>query len=112
MGARQEVKVQTRGPDEGNPTPMWQGRRPGAPGRRDADSTGRDPVRGGLVEAVGVRPFRAKAKRREASAAGEPALSGEARYSSELQAYGRRDGRKVWRSYLGRSAGLRGSGSS
>src|SRR5438876_1223439 len=31
---RQEVKVQTRGPDAGNPTPKRQGRRSGAPGCR------------------------------------------------------------------------------
>lgn len=77
MTHRQEVQVQTRGPDGGNPTPRRQGR------RSNAD---RQPARGRLVEAVGARPCRARAKRREASAPGEPAPSGEARFSSEAQA--------------------------
>ena len=43
---------------------------------------GRGPARGCLEEAVGERLFRAKAKRREAYAAGKSAGSDEARYSS------------------------------
>jgi hypothetical protein len=42
------------------------------------------PARGGLMEVIGARPFRAKAKRREASASGEPAPGGKARYPSEV----------------------------
>jgi hypothetical protein len=69
MTNRQEVKVQTRDPGEGNPTPTRQGRRSGAPGPCRRRSPG-GPARGGLVEVIGVRPFRAKAKRRKASASG------------------------------------------
>lgn len=69
MNNRQEVKVQTRGPDRGNPTPRRQGRRP---------HTGLEPVRGRLVEVIGARPSRARAKRRKAGAAGKSAPSDEA----------------------------------
>jgi hypothetical protein len=62
------------------------------------------------VEVIGARPYRAKAKRREASAAGELARSSEARNPLELRAYGRRDGREGCESYLRRSAGFRVSG--
>ena len=54
----------------------------------------RGPARERLVEVVGARPFRAKAKRREACAAGELAPSSEARFPLELRTYGRRDGRE------------------
>jgi hypothetical protein len=50
MTHEQEVKVQTRGPDGGNPTPMKQGLR----------------ATEGPEEAVGACPSRARAKRREA----------------------------------------------
>lgn len=53
------------------------------------------PARGGLVEVIGAQPCRARAKRHEASALGEPAPSGEAQSPSEVQAYGRRDGCEV-----------------
>jgi len=71
---------------------------------------GHPPVRGCLVEAVGARPFRAKAKRREASVAGESAGSDEARFPLVSRAYGRRDGLEVSWSYPARSAGFRASG--
>lgn len=72
MTRNQEVKVQTRDPDGGNPTPKRQGRWP---------CSGLQPARQHrLVEVIGARPFRARAKRREASAAGELAPSSEARF--------------------------------
>jgi hypothetical protein len=81
MTNRQEVKVQTRGPDGGNSTPTRQGRWPEhralAVGLRHGE-----PVRGRVVEVIGARPFRAQAKHREASAAGELAPSNEARSPS------------------------------
>jgi hypothetical protein len=42
--------------------------------RRDANAA--VPVKGGLMEVIGEHPFRAKAKRCEASTPGEPARSG------------------------------------
>lgn len=53
------------------------------------------PVRACLVEAVGAWPCRTRVKRRKASGAGEPALSGEAQYLSVFLVYWRRDGREV-----------------
>lgn len=46
------------------------------------EARGSTPVRGCLVEVIGVQPCRAKAKRRKALWAGEPASSGEAPYLS------------------------------
>jgi hypothetical protein len=62
------------------------------------------------VEAIGARPFRAQAKRREASVVGESARSDEARYPLVPRAYGRRDGLEVCWSYLARPVGFRVSG--
>ncbi len=93
----QEVKVHTRGPSEGT-------RSRGDKGPRATE---------GLVEVVGTGPFRAKAKRRKASASGELALSSKALFPSVAQAYWRRDGLKMvvltWRDLLGpgREAGIR-----
>ena len=99
------------GPDGGNPIPRRQGHRCGAPRlwRRDANVVG--PARGCLVEVIGTRPDPAKAKRRKASALGEPARSGEAQYPHEARVYWRGGGREVLESYLARSAGFRASGS-
>jgi len=82
MTNRQEVKVQTRGPDRGNPTPRRQERWPGYPGPRRASpqwANGSGPARECLVEVIGVHSVRIKVKRRKASGKGEPASSGEAR---------------------------------
>ena len=76
MTNRQEVKVQTRGPDEGNPTPRKQGRRSGEPGLCRGTGLG-GPVRGRLVEVVGARRDPNRVKRREASALGRLAPSSE-----------------------------------
>jgi hypothetical protein len=103
MTNRQEVRVQTRGPVGGNPTPKRQGR--GAMGGQ----VGR-PARARLVEVIGAWPFRAKAKRRKASRAGELASGSEAQYPSEFGVYWRRDGHEVCWSYPRRSAGFRASG--
>ena len=73
--------------------------------------TGLEFARGRPEEAVGARPHRAKAKRREAFTSGELAASSEARFPLETWAYGRRDGCEIGTSYLVRSAGLRASGS-
>jgi len=62
------------------------------------------------MEAIGVWPYRARAKRRKASVAGEAALSVEARIPSVLRVYWRRDGHEVSWSYPVRSAGFRVSG--
>jgi len=103
MVHRQEVKVQTRGPDGGNPTPKRQGRR-----RHRLQ-----PARERLVEAVGARPFRAKAKRRKAAQAGKLASSSEAR-SLSVACGGSGDGMAVKSVDLTRGAvqGLRASGRS
>lgn len=52
-----EVQVLSRGPDEGNPTPIGKGARARVRLAR---------VTEGRLEAVGVRPFRTKVKRRKA----------------------------------------------
>jgi len=77
MTNRQEVQIQTRGPDGGNPPPTRQGR--GAMGKE-----WRRPVRARLVEVIGVRPYQVKTKRREALWRGKPAPSGKARSPSGL----------------------------
>src|SRR5262245_36399110 len=94
MVHRQEVQVQTRDPDGGNPTPRRQGHV-----WRDAGTTRFVPyttftVRACLVEVVGARPFRAKAKRRKAAPVGELAASSEAR-SPYVTASGSGDGMVV-----------------
>jgi hypothetical protein len=62
---RQEVKVQTRGPDAGNPTPKRQGRRSGAP---DCRVPGGVRSREGMSDGViGALPFRTQVKRRKAA---------------------------------------------
>ena len=48
----------------------------------EPEARGSTPARGCLVEVIGVQPCRAKAKRRKALGAGEPAGSGEAQYLS------------------------------
>ena len=103
-----QTQILSWGPNGGNPTPMGQGHRPGAPGL--ADLTAQQPARGCLVEAVGVLPYRMKVKRREASVAGKSACSDKARYPLVPQAYGRRDGSELSWSYPVRSAGPRESG--
>ena len=83
MAARSEAKILYQSPDRGNLTPKRQLRCPGAPGRKvevRAVSVQRPtPARGRGVEAIGAQPCRMQMKRRKASWAGEPALSGEAR---------------------------------
>ena len=54
MTNRQEVKVQTWGPDAGNPTPMRQGPRAGAPALSQREANAAGPVKGGSVEVVGA----------------------------------------------------------
>lgn len=76
----------------------------------EASRCGREaasPVKGGLVEAIGVRPSRTIVKRRKASAAGKSASSDEAQYLSVLLMWWRRDGRKIQVSYPGRPVGFR-----
>lgn len=108
-GERLSTQVLPRGPDGGNPSPTRQGRCCGAPQRLGC-MLAQGPARGGLVEAIGARPFRAQAKRREASVVGESAPSDEARYPLLPRAYGRRDGHEISWSYLVRSAGSREGG--
>ena len=93
-GEQNSMQIQSRGPNGGNPTPTRQGRRCGAPQLPGAPEAP-GPARGGLVEAIGVRPNRTKAKRREASVAGKSARGDEAPYPLVPRAYGRRDGLKV-----------------
>jgi hypothetical protein len=107
-GGDHKQRILTRGPNGGNPTPTRQERSHEATWHRGP--RGPSPARGRLVEAIGARPFRAKAKRREASVVGESARSDEARYPLVPRAYGRRDGLEVSWSYLVRSAGLREGG--
>ena len=111
MNNKQEVKVQTRGLDRGNPTPRRQGRCYGAPQlwRRDANAA--KPAKGRLVEVIGAWPYRTKVKRRKASLVDEPAGRGEVQSLLKPSAYWRRDGHEVCCSYPMRSVGFRVSGS-
>jgi hypothetical protein len=96
---RQEMEVQTRGPDVGNPPPRRQGRGAGAPAllRRDAKRRGaREGRSGGSHRCVTVQ---AKAKCRRAAASGKPARSGKARFTSEMQVWWHQDGHEVCWSY-------------
>ena len=105
MTNRQEVKVQTRDPDVGNPPPTRQGLGTGAPvlSQRDVKRCeAREGRSGGSHRCV---PVQAKAKRRKAATVGKPAPSGEAPYTSELWLYWRHDGCEVCWSYPGASAG-------
>jgi hypothetical protein len=105
MTNRQEVKIQTGGPDVGNPTPMRQGLGTGAPVllQRDAKRCeAREGRSGGSRRCVTVQ---AKAKCRKAAASGEPASGGKARYTSEMQLYWHQDGHEVCWPYPGASAG-------
>ena len=105
MTNRQEVKVQTWGPNVGNPTPMRQGPGTGAlvPAQKDAKRCGaREGRSDGSHRCVAVQT---KVKRRKAAASGKPARSGEAQYTLEMQLYWRQDGHEVCWSYPGASAG-------
>jgi hypothetical protein len=85
MQNRPEVKILSRGPDGGNPTPKRQGLCSGKPVllRRDANAV--VPAKEGPKEVIGARPFRAQAKRRKASTPGEPATSGTTQYPLEVK---------------------------
>lgn len=110
MANDQEAKVQTRGPTEGT-----RHRRDKGVGLEHQVLRGgqhpEEPARGGLVEVIGAWLDRAQAKRRKASASGEPAPSGEAQNPSETRMYWRRGSHEDHWSYPGRSAGFRVSGS-
>ena len=95
MTNRQEVKIQTRGPNVGNPTPTRQGPGTGKPvllQRDDKRCEAREGRSGGSHRCATVQ---AKAKRRKAHAPGEPAPSGETRNTFEVHVYWRQDGREV-----------------
>jgi hypothetical protein len=105
MTNRQEVQIQTWGPNVGNLTPTRQAPGSGIPVLSQADvkrCEAREGRCGGSHRCVSVQ---AQAKRRKAFAAGKPASSGEARYTLELQAYWRQDRHEVYWSYPGASAG-------
>lgn len=110
MASDQEVKVQTRGPTEGT-----RHQRDKGVGLEHQVLRGgqhpEEPARGGLVEVIGAWLDRAQAKRRKASASGEPARSGEARFPYATRMYWRRGSHEDHWSYPGRSAGFRASGS-
>lgn len=74
----------SEGPDEGNLTPKRQGHQPRALGPVSPARVG-CPARGCLVEVIGARPFRAKAKRRKAYRMGKLAAGSEARSSSVIR---------------------------
>ena len=80
----QEVRVQTWGPDGGNPTPRVTRALTRSTGpRAEVMRIGTHaelPVRGSLVEVIGAWPFRAKAKRRKAARMGKLTRSSEARF--------------------------------
>jgi hypothetical protein len=76
MQNRPEVKILSRGPDGGNPTPKRQGLCLGKPGPQRRDANAVAPAKEGPKEVIGAHPFRAQAKRRKASTPGEPASGG------------------------------------
>lgn len=91
MTHEQEVKVQTRGPDGGNPTLMRQGLR----------------ATEGPVEAVGAWPSRARAKRRKAYEVGRAGPWRLTQFPSEPVRMGDGMVTKFVESYPVRSAGPR-----
>ena len=54
----QEVKVQTRGPDRGNPTPKRQGLCCGLPWLDGRDANAQRPAKDGLKEVIALLPKR------------------------------------------------------
>jgi hypothetical protein len=86
MYNEQEVKVQTRGPDRGNPTSKRQGPCCGTPRLEGRDANARRPAKGGLKEVIDACRNRTQVKRRKAVSADEPAVSGEVQNLSEPQA--------------------------
>jgi hypothetical protein len=78
----QEVKIQTRGPDRGNPTPKRQGLCRGAPRLSGRDANAQRPARDSLKEVIGAWRNRMKVKCRKAHAMGKPAHGGNAQYLS------------------------------
>jgi hypothetical protein len=79
MNNKQEVEVQTRGLNRGNPTPKRQGLCCGAPRLSRGEANAARPAKGGPVEVIGAWPFRMKMKRRKACLVDEPAPRGEVR---------------------------------
>src|SRR5512133_3670883 len=108
----QEVKIQTRGPDKGNPTSTRQELRRGAPrlSGRDANAQGR--ARGSSKEVIDAWRNRMRVKCRKARATGEPAHSGNAQYLSVVVSrIGNEFATKCVETYPVRSVGFRESGS-
>jgi hypothetical protein len=79
MNNKQEVKVQTRGLNRGNPPPRRQGLCCGEPRLSRGESNAAGPAKGSSVEVIGAWPFRMKVKRRKAYLVDEPAVGGEVR---------------------------------
>lgn len=79
----QEVKIQTRGPDRGNPTSKRQGQCRGAPRLPGRDANAQGPARGGPVEVIDAWRNRTKVKCRKARSADKLARSGEVQFLSE-----------------------------
>lgn len=102
-----EVKILNQGPHGGNLTPKTQVRWGGA---LSLTAVRLGPERERVKEAIGAIPFRARAKRREASVEGKSAFSDKAQYPWVRRAYGRRDGVEGSWSYPVRSVGIRASG--
>jgi hypothetical protein len=108
----QEVKVQTRGPDRGNPTPRRQGPCCGLPRLDGRDANAQRPAKDGLKEVIGAWRNRTKVKCRKARAMGEPASSGNAQYLSVVVTRtGNEIATKCIDTYPVRSDGFRASGS-
>ena len=76
MYNEQEVKVQTRGPDRGNPTSRRPGLCRGTPRLSGRDANAWRPARDGLKEVVDACRSRTKVKRRKACSTDKPSRSG------------------------------------
>jgi hypothetical protein len=85
MTNEQEVKVQTRGPDRGNPTPRRQGLCRGAPRLSGREANAQRPARDGLKEVIGAWWSRTRVKCRKACATDKPADGGYVQYLSVSQ---------------------------
>lgn len=108
----QEVKIQTRGPDRGNPTSTRQELCRGAPRLSGRDANAQRPARDGSKEVIDAWRNRTKVKCRKARATGEPANGGRAQYLSVVAArIGNESATKCVETYPVRSVGFRGSGS-
>jgi hypothetical protein len=85
MNNKQEVKIQTRGPDRGNPTSRRQGLCRGAPRLSGREANAQRPARDGLKEVIDACRSRMRMKRRKAYSTDKLAHGSKVRFLLESQ---------------------------